>query len=147
MSKNKSHLYFVTNKGVKDKFITRVFCSMFNCIYVDSELDNIATNIKAIKKCLEVLKNGNILVIFPEGVILPQKEVFFEFSRSFVFLARKAKSKIYPLYIYPELRLFKRSIIYINEEVSYTSLTGDDLVDSIRIESIIMEASSKVRDS
>lgn len=141
--KKKKRIYFVTNADVKKHFFTRFFCYFFNCLYV--EMDNPIKNIPTIKKSINVLKNGGVIVIFPEGVIRPSRNGFFEFNSGFIYLARKANSKIYPLFIYPEVSIFKRSKIYINNYVDINDLKDkDDIEAAMFLQSIVMDSSFKL---
>jgi hypothetical protein len=70
------------------------------------------------KEGLSLLKNNEILCIFPEGVINPRKYGFMLFKKSYLFFAMKTKSDILPIYIYPEIKPFKKSLIVIGELVT-----------------------------
>lgn len=141
--KNKKRIYFITNEGVKNNFFTRNFTKLFNCLYVSE--DNNASNFVALKKAIKVLKEGAVVVIFPEGFIRPVKNGFFDFNEGFVFLARKAKSNIYPLFIYPEPNIFKRTKVYINDCINIENLKDkDDTFIAMYFQSIVIESSFKI---
>lgn len=143
ISNKKDRLFFVTNSAVKNNFITRIFCWLFDCVYVTQ--DEPFKNIKPIMEIIKKLKQGKVMVIFPEGVIRPSREGFFEFNEGFVTIARKTNSTIYPLYIYPELRLYKKTKIYINEPVPFNKIRNkDDLSAAIHLQSIIMDSAFKI---
>ncbi len=143
LAKKRDRLFFITNAGVKKKWITRIFCSLFDCLYVEE--DEGFKNVRPIFDAIKKLKEGKVMVIFPEGVIRPTKEGFFEFNKGFVFIARKANSTIYPLYIYPDLLPFKRTKVYVNEPVPFEKIKEkDDLTAAFYLQSIIMDSSFKV---
>lgn len=102
---------FVTIKEVKNKALSRFIAWLFDCLYIDYK----STNLDFFKECIQILKDGGVICIFPEGVVNPLKNIFFDFKASFVYLARKTDALILPLYIYPALKPFKRSKIYIGE--------------------------------
>ena len=143
LARNRNRLFFITNAEVKKKWITRIFCSLFDCLYVEE--DEGFKNVRPIFDAIKKLKEGKVMVIFPEGVIRPTKEGFFEFNKGFVFISRKANSTIYPLYIYPDLLPFKRTKIYINEPIPFKTIEKkDDLTAAFYLQSIVMDSSFKV---
>lgn len=141
--KERKKLYFITNEGVKKNPFTRIFCYLFNCLYVNEE--NIAHNMAAVREAIDLLKEGQIVVIFPEGVIRPSKNGFFEFNRGFVFMAKRAKSSIYPLYIYPRATPFTFSDIYFCDKVNYEDIKDkDDIVAAIHVQAKIMNKRAEI---
>lgn len=138
--KKKKDLYFITNVGVKKNPFTRIFCYAFNCLYVDG--DDPFKNLGVLKESISLLKKGKIIVIFPEGVIRPCKNGFLEFNRGFAFLAKKAKSTIYPIYLYPVVFPFKRSQIYIGDPILFETIKEkSDLEISMMVQAIVMDLS------
>ena len=138
--KKKKDLYFITNVGVKKNPFTRIFCYAFNCLYVDG--DDPFKNLGVLKESISLLKKGKIIAIFPEGVIRPCKNGFLEFNRGFAFLAKKAKSTIYPIYLYPVVFPFKRSQIYIGDPILFETIKEkSDLEISMMVQAIVMDLS------
>lgn len=134
----KHKLYFFTSERVKKNFWTRIFCSAFNCLYVSLDPTQ---NIKLLKDSIKILKEGGIIVIFPEGVINDRKNGFIMFHESFAFLAKRAGSKILPLYMYPYIRPFKRNIVYIGDVMDEEKIKSLDDVTTIS-----MVAQSRIMD-
>jgi 1-acyl-sn-glycerol-3-phosphate acyltransferase len=110
----KKRIYFVTIKEAKKRLLSRLATWLFDCIFIDNE----SNHVLFFRQCVKVLKNDGILCIFPEGEINPQKAGFFDFKPAFILLAKRTKSKILPLYIYPELVAFKHSKIYIGDVIT-----------------------------
>lgn len=131
-------LVFITDERVKKNFFTRIFCWCFNCLYVSRDANK---NIELLKKAKDVLKSGKNIVIFPEGVINPSKNCFFEFSRSFCYLSRMTQGKVLPLYIYPEFKPFKKNYLYIGNFIDYKVIEEchDDEIAAMKIQAKIMD--------
>lgn len=104
---------FVTIAQVKKKILPRFLAWLFDCLYLDYD----TANFEFFKTCIKILKSGGTVCIFPEGVVNPAKYGFFDFRKSFVYLARKTDAQILPLYLYPELKPFKKSKLYLGEYV------------------------------
>lgn len=139
---HKRKICFVTNTDTKKKLSTRFITWLFDCLYLDYE----GVNLEFIKSCISVLKNGGVICIYPEGVVNPRKYGFFDFKGSFIFMARKASAKILPLYIYPTGSAFKKSKVYIGEEIlpeEYNKYKDID-VAAMMVQSRVMEYSNKV---
>ncbi len=59
----KNQIYFMAKKELFDTFLVSYFVKAYKAISVDREGNDIA----AVKSAMKVLKDGNILGIFPEG--------------------------------------------------------------------------------
>ena len=104
-------IYFVTIINVKEKCLSRFVTWLFDCLYLDYE----KTNFNFFKQCASILKEGGIVCIYPEGEINLLKFGFFEFKRSFIFIAKRAGAKILPVFIYPDYMPFRRTKLYIGD--------------------------------
>lgn len=111
----KKKITFATIIDAKKKLLSRFVTWLFDCVYINYETNNI----QFVKKCLKLLQADGILCIYPEGFINPRKFGFLEFYKSYLLLSEKTKSSILPIYIYPELRPFKRTKLYIGDIISY----------------------------
>lgn len=110
---------FVALKIPKRKLFLRLITWLFDCIYVDPD----KVNLNFYKTAIKSLNRGDILCIFPEGVVNPRKVGFFDFKEAYLRLGKKTKSKIVPLYLYPDLRPFRKTKLYIGQEID---IDGDD---------------------
>lgn len=135
----KQKIHFVTIIETKKKLFTRYITWIFDCLFIDYK----EMNIGFFKKTINILKNDGIVCIFPEGVVNNRKFGFFDFEKSFIYFALKAKAQILPLYIYPEISFFKKSIIYIGNIIPYKKIEEiNDLENAaIYVQSKIMEYS------
>lgn len=103
-------------------------------------------NLGFFKQATKILSNGGVVCIFSEGFVNPRKYGFFDFKASYILLAEKSDAKILPIYLYPDLTVFKRSRIYIGTPVSrqkYGKYTDKDEA-STYIQSMIMEYASEI---
>lgn len=112
---------FVALKDTKRKIHLKFITWLFNAIYVDQE----SYDFSFIKSALKLLQKGEILCIFPEGVVNPSKFGFFDFKKSYLFLAKRANSTILPIYIYPRLNFFRKNILYVDSEITLNN--ADDV--------------------
>ena len=110
----KKNIRFVTIAEVKKRCASRFVAWLFDCLYIEDK----GANLKFFKQCIDVLNSDGVICIFPEGVINPRKYGFFDFKNSFVYLAKKTGAKILPLYVYPDLRMFKYSSVYIGDVIA-----------------------------
>ncbi len=133
---------FVTTADVKKRCNSAFVTWLFDCLY----LDYATKNYKFFKDCLRLLRAGRMLVIFPEGAVNPRKAGFFDFKRSFLFLARKTGCDILPVYLYPELRACRRSSVYIGDPVTEEEYSAipDDLDAVTLVQSRILDYSFAV---
>ena len=118
---------FVTHVGVKKNCWTHLLTWAFDCLYVDYETINVAF----FKDSVRLLENGGVLCLFPEGVINPRKYGFFDFSRSYVMLARRAHSKILPLFLYPQEKMFKKSLVYVGDALGEERYLAEGSIENI----------------
>ena len=134
----RAKITFVTIVDVKKKLLPRFVTWLFDCLFIDYE----AKNFQFFRDCIDVLKRGEILCIFPEGLINPQKFGFFTFHHSFMFFAKKTNAKVLPLFIYPEVRPFRKSKIYIGDEITPDDYNRFDVENaSAYVQSKVMEYS------
>lgn len=136
----KQKIHFVTIAEAKKRYLSRFVTSLFDCLYIE---DNIC-NFKFFKQCINILNDNGILCIFPEGIINPRKFGFFDFKNSFIYFARKTGAQILPIYIYPELDLFKKSTVYIGDIIDIDIISAFKTNDeaSAFIQSKIIEYSN-----
>ena len=128
---------FVTIAETKKKLWSRFITWLFDCIYIDSSTANVAF----FKECIRTLSNDGIICIFPEGFVNHRKYGFLDFQASYVYLARKTQAVILPIYIYPRLFFFEKTLIYIGtplETKDYSHIPDLDAA-SMHIQSKVMD--------
>lgn len=72
------------------------------------------TDMKALRACLNVLKDGHVLGIFPEGTRFRQG-VMEDMEGGVSMIALQSGAPILPVYIQSKLRLFRRTECYFGE--------------------------------
>ena len=87
---------FIAKKELKKIPLISSWMNRINCIFIDR--GNPRESIKSIRKGVELLKEGNDLVIFPEGTRGKDSEVG-EFKKGSLKLATKSKVPIVPITI------------------------------------------------
>lgn len=75
------------------------------------------TDMKALRACLKVLKDGNVLGIFPEGTRF-REGVMDDMEGGIAMIALQSGVPILPVYIQSKLRLFRRTECWFGEEFS-----------------------------
>ena len=110
----KKRVTFIAIESVKKNIFIRMFAWVLDCVYVNPE----KINKSAIERCISILNKGEILCIFPEGIINTRKYGFFEFKKSYLLLAKKTKCDVLPIYVYPENRIFKKSKLYVGKKIT-----------------------------
>lgn len=81
------------------------------------KIDRNGTDIEAIGKSVEVLKNGYLLAIFPQGGISHGEEVM-GLKSGAVLIALQACVPIIPMYICPKTHWYKRRTVVIGNAVN-----------------------------
>ncbi len=90
-------------------------------------VDREGKDLKAIRTCMSILKEGNTLGIFPEGTrILHGKKS--SAKAGVALIAKRAKSPLLMVHIKPSkgrFKLFCKTDIYFSDSISYEDLCGD----------------------
>lgn len=80
-------------------------------------------DLKAVKTALKLLKEGNMLGIFPEGTRSPDGNIG-EFESGAALMALRADVPVVPAYIKGNYKLFRPVKVYIGEPVDLKTVTG-----------------------
>jgi 1-acyl-sn-glycerol-3-phosphate acyltransferase len=75
------------------------------------------TDMKALRACLKVLKDGNVLGIFPEGTRF-RDGIMDDMEGGIAMIALQSGAPILPVYIQSKLRLFRRTECWFGSEFS-----------------------------
>lgn len=94
------------------------FFSKALCIPVDR--DNF--NIQTFRSSVQVLEDGGVLGIFPEGHINSDKSTLQSFKSGAALMAFKAHAPIVPIYIAPFTKWYHRTVIVIGEPIDTKEL-------------------------
>lgn len=90
-------------------------------------VDRAGKDIKAVRKCLSVLKSSNILGIFPEGTRVINGKVS-SAKPGVALIAKKSNAPLVTVHIKNKagkFKLFRKTEIFIGKPVSYSDLCGD----------------------
>ncbi len=94
-----------------------------------------ATDMAAIRACNEVLKNGDVLGLFPEGTRNKPEDFMKGVENGLSMIALRNKVPVVPAYIHERIRLFRRSHVYFLPPIPYDDLIeqgmGKDSVDEL----------------
>ncbi len=123
-------------KDIMEKFPWKYLMQGLKCIPVDRG----GLSLGWIRDCEKELKNGNSVIIFPEGTTLKEKAID-EFHSGFVTLAKKADVKVLPIVIYRDIGILKEeTTVYIGvpEKLSNYEMTKENrLAETQRFRSIM----------
>lgn len=99
--------------GKKQLFKNKLLGAFLRKLYV-FPVDRDGSDVGAVKNALKVLKNDNVLGIFPEGTRVRSMDLN-NAKSGVALLAYKSKSPIVPIYIQSDYKIFKPVNIYIGE--------------------------------
>ena len=105
-----------------------------------------ATDMAAIRACNTVLKNGDVLGLFPEGTRNKPENFMTGVESGLSMIALRNKVPVIPAYIHIKVRFFRRTHVYFFPPISYDDLlskgVGKDSVDELtrRFVRVMLEA-------
>lgn len=118
----KRQISFFAKKELFDNKLTRWFVKGLGAIPVNRG----TVDLHSIRACLDVLKNGGYIGIFPQGTRMPDVTPSPADAKSGVgLLAFRAKSSVLPIFIETKnhrIRLFRRTRLIIGKRISYDEL-------------------------
>lgn len=88
-------------------------------------IDRQGNDLAAIKKSLKILKNEDVLGIFPEGTRVKEAD-YTRIKSGIALIAQKTNSRVLPVYIEGDYKPFRKTRIYfrqpvkINKEIKYS---------------------------
>ena len=123
-------IHFLGKAELTKKPILRFFFDHVHMISVS----RFNTDMKALRACLKVLKDGNVLGIFPEGTRFKQG-IMDDMESGVAMIALQSGATILPAYIQTKLRWFRPTDCYFGEAFS---------VADIRAKGINKETSAEV---
>ena len=120
-------MHFVGKKELfKGKFVTW-FMKKMGVIKLDRE----NVDLESIKNCLKVLKNNELLTIFPEGTRNKVDEQLKNIKNGVCMLAIRGKAKIIPVNILNSAKVFKRNRVVIGEPFELSNFYGQKLTGEV----------------
>ena len=83
-------------------------------------------DIEAMKRCLKILKNGELLGIFPEGT-RKGMEKNMKVKNGAAFMAIKSKVKVIPVGIHGTFKPFSKVYMNYGEPLDFSNYTKEDM--------------------
>lgn len=128
------HHFIATKELFDGKFKKFLFEKIFLCICIDR--DNVGS--KTMHTIVDVLKEGELVSMFPEGQIkTDESEKVSSFKSGMVLMALKSGAPIIPMYIQKRKNIFKRLKVVIGEpvHVSVEGMNGSimEYLDSVAV--------------
>lgn len=119
---NKRKVNFVAKEDLFTHGILMWLGHLFDVIPIKRDMQDI----EAMKRCLKVLKNGELLGIFPEGT-RKGMEKNLKAKNGAAFMAMKAKVKVIPIGIHGTFKPFSKVYMNYGEPIDLSGYTKDNL--------------------
>jgi len=101
---------FIAKKEIKKMPFIGEWMTLVNCIFIDRE--DVRQSVRAINKGAKLIKNGQAMVVFPEGTRSKDGQLN-EFKAGSLKLAVKANAKIIPVTIDGSIKAMKKGDLTI----------------------------------
>lgn len=115
----KRQIFFMAKKELFENKIFKWILLKVGAFPVDRD----GSDVSAIKTALRVLKNDDILGIFPEGTRVDEFNLD-NAKPGIAMLALKGKSKVLPVYLDADYKLFGKIVVNIGEILDYSDKYG-----------------------
>ena len=134
--------HFIATKEVFDTKFKRFLFENFHCIEIDR--DNFGMNI--LKNIIDLLKNGKLVAIFPEGHITEDGEVQ-KFKSGMILMSVMSKKPIVPVYIKKRKGIWKRQCVVFGEPINPVEELGNmpSLSDMDRFADVLREKEMELK--
>ena len=126
--KNKS--YFLSKKEWFDNKALGWICDKLGAIPIDRDKPSITS----IKTCLNVLKDDNRLIIFPEGQRNFVDNTLLEIKQGTAMFAVKGKANITPVIIYKKLKMFEKNYVMVGKPIDFSKYYDVKFNDEVSAE-------------
>ena len=133
----KRQIFFLSKKELFEKKLFAKFFGKLGVIPVDR--DN--TDIKAIKSCFRVIRDGNILGIFPEGTRVKTVDIN-NMKKGVALIALKNKVNILPIHIEGTYRIFSKITVEIYPMIEINNF--ENMEDSEAIDKLTEELFNQI---
>lgn len=139
----KKGLYFLAKKEAFDKKLLAKIMREAGCIPIDRENNDIRAMMNAIK----VLKDGNKLIIFPEGTRNKINDELQELKGGAGVFAVKTKTPIVPIMFHKKAKIFRRTRFIVGKPFELTEFYDKRLAkeDFDSIDAVIREKMLETR--
>lgn len=139
-------VHFMAKQELWNNGFMRWFCNKSMCIPVSR--DGASTDVKAIMQAMKYLKEGESIVIFPEGTRNKSNDFMLPFKGGFAAIAIKTRTPIVPIVQLRKSKLFRLSHILYGEPIEFTEYYGKKLTEEniADCEKRIVEIMQSMRD-
>ena len=139
----KQKIYFMAKKELFDKKGKAKFIRWLGGIPVDREKLDIST----IKECFKTIKNGDVLVVFPEGTRNRKVEEtdLLPLKGGASLIAFKTGVQIVPVGMAKKYKIFIKNHMYIGEAYDYSAYQGQKLSAELSDE-LTEDMSNRIKD-
>ncbi|MDR3021558.1 MAG: 1-acyl-sn-glycerol-3-phosphate acyltransferase [Clostridiales bacterium] len=117
---------FVAKEQV-GKWWSKGFVSAIGTVFLDRE----GADLKAIKRCIAVLKKGQSLNIFPEGTRNRNGTTLQPIKRGVAMFAIKGNATVVPVIIKEKSRIFKKNSVQIGQPIKFEQYNGKCSKDNL----------------
>ena len=129
-------VHYVCKKSLAETPFVRGLVRLVKAIPVNRD----GNDVRALLDCFKCLKNGEKVVVFPEGKRNKTDEIMLPFKSGAAVMAIRTKSPIVPIVVYTKPRFFRCTHILIDEPFELS-----EYYDRKLTEEEILEADEKVR--
>ncbi len=129
-------LHYIPKKSLAETFFVRGLVRLTKAIPVNRD----GNDVRALLDCFKCLKNGEKVVIFPEGKRNKTEEVLLPFKSGAAVMAIRTKAPIVPMVVYTKPRFFRCTHILIDKPFELC-----EYYDRKLTEEEILEADEKIR--
>lgn len=124
-------LFFLASELVMEKPLRRVLMTGMGAIRIDR---NIA-DMEAVRTAVNRMKEGHLLVVFPQGQLSESEEVS-SIKSGAVLMALQADVPIYPMHIYPREKWYKPRLVVIGDPIDPKALCTKKIPSTADIQNI-----------
>ena len=119
----KQKIYFMAKK---EWFSSKFKAKLFNCVGA-IPVDREKADFTSVKKCIDVLKRGDLLVIFPEGTRNKVNDDLQEIKGGAGMIAFLSKVPVVPVALKRKFKAFRKNELYIGKPFDYSEFYGRKL--------------------
>lgn len=133
----KRQIFFLSKKEIFEKKLSAKFFTKLGVIPIDRE----NTDLKAIKSCFRVIRNGDLLGIFPEGTRVKTIDIN-NMKKGVALIALKNKVTILPIHIEASYKIFSKITVDVYPMIETNNF--DNMEDSEAIDKLTEELFYKI---
>lgn len=107
---------YMAKKDLFERGIIKKLCESMEVIPVSRD----GNDVRAVMQAMKALKNGEIVVIYPEGTRNRTEDIFLPFKSGATTLSIKTRSPIIPVVHVNKMKLFKRAHVIYGEPLEFS---------------------------